>query len=230
MTAQTLTHGLLHHHILQFIIDKGYAPNNAELSSLLDVSDEVIVDALYALQEYHGVVLHPNSTKIWVVHPFALAPTNFVVRTDAQSWWGNCAWCSLGVAALLKQDAMITTTLGADGEQIGIHIRDGQVAEEDYVVHFPIPMTQAWDNVIYTCSNMLLFKDKADVERWCHQHRMKKGDVQPLPHIWDFAQVWYGNHLNPQWEKWTNQQAYEIFQRFNLTHDVWCIPLSDERF
>ncbi|MBK8020709.1 MAG: alkylmercury lyase family protein [Chloroflexi bacterium] len=230
MSETTLTHGLLHHTILRFIIDHGYGPQPGELATQLTMSETEIAAALNALQDYHGVVLHPGTSRIWVIHPFSLAPTSFVVRTADRSWWGNCAWCSLGVAALLKQDVTITTALGADRQQVEIHIREGKIVESGYYVHFPVPMVKAWDNVIYTCSTMLLFDDPADVDRWCAQHRIDKGDVQPLERIWEFAQRWYGNHLNPAWEKWTNRQAQEIFDHFGLTHDVWYLPGSDTRF
>lgn len=225
-----VTHGLLHHTILKFIVDYGYAPEIHELAARLKISEEATAHALDDLQAYHGVVLHPNSHKIWVVHPFSLAPTNFVVRTTTQHWWGNCAWCSLGVAALLNQDCTITTVLGAEGQQMTLHIQNGHLLETDYVVHFPIPMVKAWDNVIYTCSTMLLFEQETQVEDWCKQHRIAKGDVQPLQNIWEFSKVWYGNHLNPDWHKWTNAEAHQIFTRFGLTHPIWEIPVSDGRF
>lgn len=225
-----LTHGLLHSTILQFIIDQGFAPHAAELAALLQTSEPEVIKALNALQDYHGVVLHPNSARIWVIHPFSLAPTNFTVRTAERAYWGNCAWCSLGAAALLNRDVTITTVLGADRQQVQIHIRDGELVETGFYVHFPIPMTQAWDNVIYTCSTMLLFDGVQDVERWCQQHRIPQGDVQPMANVWNFAKIWYGNHLNPRWEKWTNQQALDIFQQFGLTHTVWQIAPSATRF
>lgn len=230
MIEKQLTHGLLHSTILQFIIDNGYAPQVHELATLMGFSEPEIISALDALQDYHGVVLHPGTSMIWVIHPFSLAPTNFLVRAGEKSWWGNCAWCSLGVAALLNQDVTITTALGADRQQVTIRVKGGQVVEQDYFVHFPIPMTRAWDNVVYTCSTMLLFDDTADIDRWCQQHRISKGDVQPIQTIWEFAKVWYGNHLNPQWQKWTNREAQGIFERFGLTHPTWHIPVSDERF
>ena len=39
-----------------------------------------LVVFLYDLQEYHGVVLHPNEPRVWVLHSFSLAPTSFYVR------------------------------------------------------------------------------------------------------------------------------------------------------
>jgi len=230
MTHAPLTHGLLHATILEHIIKNEFAPEVSELAATLNTPELEIVNALNALQDYHGVVLHPNQPKIWVIHPFSLAPTSFTVRTNDKAYWGNCAWCSLGVAALLDQDVTIRTMLGADRHQVDIHIKDGEIVEQDYYIHFPIPMTKAWDNVIYTCSTMLLFESETDVDRWSTQHRIARGDVQPIQNIWNFAKVWYGNHLNPKWEKWTNQQAIDLFQQFGLTHDVWHIPSSDERF
>ena len=91
-------------------------------------------------------------------------------------------------------------------------------------------MRNAWDNVIYTCSTMLLFENEEAVERWCTKHRIDKGDVQTITKIWEFSKVWYGNHLNPDWQKWTTAEAKRIFEQFELSHDVWKLPVSDTRF
>ena len=225
-----VTKGFLHFTILKYIIDKGFAPNIETLSVLLNTDKAEIEKGLYALQDYHGVVLHPNSPKIWVIHPFSLAPTNFLVKSAKGQWWGNCAWCSLGVAALLKEDLTITTNLGAHDEQVVINIINGELQEKKFCVHFPIPMRNAWDNVIYTCSNMLVFKDRDQINEWAKRHNISKGDVQPIDNVWNFSKKWYGNHLNPEWEKWTMQDAKDIFLQFNLNDKIWDIETSNSRF
>ena len=192
--------------------------------------ESAVVEALKDLQDYHGVVLHPKSHEVWVIHPFALAPTNFLVRTHSGEWWGNCAWCSLGAAVLLNQDVTITTTLGANGRQVDIHIKDGKIVESNYFIHFPIPMQKAWDNVIYTCSTMLVFENEGQIDEWCRRHDIPKGDVQPISNVWAFSKVWYGNHLNPNWTKWTAEEAVQIFNQFGLVSDTWKIPVSATRF
>src|SRR4051812_19493554 len=98
-----ISNGQLHYAIIKHIVDHGYAPDTDALSAIFGVTHNEIVTALNNLQEYHGVVLHPGESKIWVIHPFSLAPTNFLVRSNNGLWWGNCAWCSLGIAALLKE-------------------------------------------------------------------------------------------------------------------------------
>lgn len=222
-----ISYGELHHFILQYIIDNGHAPDVNKISQSLNITTDEVLSSLNDLQSNHGVVLHPNQPKVWIIHPFSLAPTNFLVKTEDGVWYGNCAWCSLGCAALLKKDCTITTSFGAYGERVDIHIINGEISEKDLVVHFPIPMVNAWDNVVYTCSNMLLFKQAIDVEKWCKRHDMPVGDIQPLSKLWNFSQEWYGNHLDKNWIKCSATKAQEIFIKHDLTHPVWDLKLND---
>jgi hypothetical protein len=225
-----VTNSYLHYTIIKYIIDNGFSPDTETLSNLLDTDIGEIEKGLYALQEYHGVVLHPNEPKIWVIHPFSLAPTNFLVKSEKGTWWGNCAWCSLGIAALLKENVTITTRFGAYDEQIVIHINNGEVREKDLYIHFPIAMKKAWDNVIYTCSNMLVFKDEEQINNWTTRHNIPKGDIQAIANVWEFSKKWYGNHLNPAWKKWTMEEAKEIFLQFGLRGKIWDLESSTSRF
>ncbi|QPB83209.1 hypothetical protein CWC22_009495 [Pseudoalteromonas rubra] len=225
-----LNNSSLHYYIMKHIIDKGNAPKVAEMAGVFKVATDEMITALKALQDYHGVVLHPESSEVWVMHPFSCAPTNFWIESDGGSWWGNCAWCALGAAALLDKDLTITTNLGAESRQVTIEIRAGKVMNENLFIHFPIPMIEAWDNVIYTCSTMLVFESESDIESWCERHCMEKGDVQPINKVWEFSKVWYGNHLSPNWMKWSVDEAKEIFARFNLVNLVWDMPSNNSRF
>ena len=225
-----VTNSTLHYTIINQIIEKGHAPSVDDLSKLLKKNKEEIVEGLHNLQAYHGVVLHPNEPKIWVIHPFSLAPTNFYVSSQKGEWWGNCAWCSLGVAALLKEDVKISTSIGGETKRIEINIINGEIQEKKYLVHFPIPMKNAWDNVIYTCSNMLIFEDESQVDTWSKKHNIPKGDIQPIENIWNFSKKWYGNHLDPEWKKWTVEEAKQLFLEFELKGDIWNLGDSKERF
>ncbi len=225
-----ITNANLHYTIIKEIIDKGFAPSVTELSMTFGVTKGEIVDGLKNLQDYHGVVLHPNEIKVWVIHPFSLAPTNFYVQSEKGEWWGNCAWCSLGIAALLNEDVRITTTIGAETKQVAISIIDGEIQEKNYFVHFPIPMKNAWDNVLYTCSNMLVFEYEYEVDHWTKKHNINKGDIQPIDKVWQFSKKWYGNHLNPDWTKWTIEEAKALFAEFDLTDRIWDLEDSNDRF
>jgi len=226
-----ITNSELHFVIIREIIQKGYAPELPYLTNYFKTDTQSVEKALYELQDYHGLVLHPNQPKIWVIHPFSLAPTNFYVKNNNGQWWGNCAWCSLGIAALLKTDLTITTNIGAQQDKkITMHLENGEIREKNLYIHFPIPMKNVWDNVIYTCSNMLVFENEKQINNWSKRHNIPRGDVQPIQKIWEFSKKWYGNHLNPNWTKWTIEDAKKMFAEFELNHPIWELEHSKERF
>jgi hypothetical protein len=221
----------LHSILLKEIVLTGYSPNIERLSKIFERSEEDIIQCLKDLQEYHGVVLHPKTFQVWIIHPFSLSPTNFWVKSNKGQWWGNCAWCSLGIAAIIKEDVNIVTTLGGEDKQIQIQIENGQIiSNKSLLIHFPIPMKKAWDNVVFTCSSMLIFSSESEIDDWCKRHNYPKGDIQSIENIWNFSKIWYGNHLSEKWNKWTNDEAKAIFEQFNLTNDIWKIPRTNERF
>jgi hypothetical protein len=230
VNGPTLNTSSLHHAIIRHFVDRGCAPTVDRLSTAFAQPRNVVVSRLHDLQEDHGVVLHPTSSEVWVAHPFASAPTNFWVRGARGGWWANCAWCALGVAALVSMDVSVTTVLGGEHEQVTLAITSGRLADDRFVVHFPVPMRSAWDNVIFTCSTMLLFASAAAVDEWSRRHQLPRGDVRPVALVWELARVWYGRHLDADWKKWTAAEARAIFDRFGLAGPIWDIPPVDDRF
>lgn len=220
----------LHCVIIRNLMDNGFAPATEAQAATFGVKPEDVAQMLSALQDYHGVVLHPHRPEVWVIHPFSTAPTCFVVRHRERLWWGNCAWCSLGIAALLGGNGIsIDSRLGADGDPVIVHVEDGRV-QEDLFVHFPVPMTRAWDNVIYTDSTVLIFESQVEIDMWSKRHNIARGDVQPIQRVYDLAAIWYGRHLDQDWHKWTLAEAREIFRKIGLSGPIWDLPQSAERF
>lgn len=220
----------LHEAIISSFLERQRPPTVREIATRFGCDEAVARDGLRALAEYHGVVLHPKTGEVWVAHPFSAAPTTCVVASGARRWWGNCAWCSLGVMHLAGGTATLETRLGAIGEQVTVRAEEGTLVDRDLVVHFPIPMRNAWDNVIYTCSVMLLFRDEAQVDEWCELRGIAKGDVRPIEQVWAFSAEWYGRHADADWTKWSMQEAAEIFERHGLTGPTWALSDGSGRF
>jgi len=222
--------GLLHHELILALIDTCAVPSREELQARLSCSSAELGLAIEDLEDAHGIVLHPGTHNVWAVHPFSAAPTPFLVQSGEKKWWGNCAWCSLGIAVLVGQPCTIFTALGAETEQVALKVEDGALSRTDLVVHFPIPMAQAWENVVYTCSTMLLFKDEKQVDAWSALHRIPKGDVQPVDKVLELAKRWYGEHLRPDWTKKSINEARAIFTELGFSHPVWSLPADGGRF
>eukprot|EP01116_Phalansterium_solitarium_P003537 TRINITY_DN14352_c0_g1_i1.p1 TRINITY_DN14352_c0_g1~~TRINITY_DN14352_c0_g1_i1.p1 ORF type:complete len:266 (-),score=60.77 TRINITY_DN14352_c0_g1_i1:936-1733(-) len=228
--APELDHASLHHAIMHGFVERLRPPTVGELCDVFRRDETEVRGALRALADYHGVVLHPHSDEVCVAHPFSAAPTTFVVSVpDGRRWWGNCAWCSLGVVQLAGGTGVVRTTSGALGDDpISIRFESGRLMADDgtCVVHFPVPMLRAWDNVVYTCSVMLMFRDEQQVDQWCATRGIAKGDVRSVAQVWELAREWYGRHLERSWRKWTTSEAADIFRRHGFDHRVWALPVA----
>ena len=207
--------------INRFIFNTGFAPTVDEISAFMFADPKMIEEGLYQLAENHVLVLHPNSTKIWVAHPFALFPTLFWVESGHKKWWGNCAWCALGIAAMAKENTRIISSIGGEEEKFEINIRDHELIQKDLLVHFPIPAKRLWDNVLYTCANTLTFENEKQIEDWCDRHRVEKGEVHSLERVWELSKLWYGYYLDDGWKRKSPDVAEEIFEKVGLIGEFW---------
>ena len=207
--------------INRYIMEKGFAPVMSSLGRVLNSVDVMVKNGLQQLAENHAIVLHPNSLQIWVAHPFALFPTLFWVESGTRKWWGNCAWCSLGIAAIAKADCSIFTKLSGEKDPLRIDVKGGNVLQNDLLVHFAIPAKQLWDNVIYTCANMLAFETEIQIDDWCKRHDVPKGQVVPINQVWELAKLWYGNYLDDTWTRKTPEYAESIFRKVGLSGAFW---------
>lgn len=225
-----MDHSSLHEYIISSFLNTQRPPTVSEVAAHFQTDTSAARKGLRSLAAYHGVVLHPKSDEVWVAHPFSASPTTCVVSAGDRKWWGNCAWCSLGVMKLAGGTAVLNTRTGAIGDEVSVTARDGRLVDTDFVIHFPVPMSNCWDNVVYTCSVQLLFRNEAEVDEWCAVRGIPKGDVRPIQQIWDFAAEWYGRHADADWTKWSLREAKEFFGRHGLDGPIWAVEHDAGRF
>ncbi|HZV69224.1 MAG TPA: alkylmercury lyase family protein [Saprospiraceae bacterium] len=221
MTNAQEFHDKIRLQINRFIFYNGFAPDVDELAAGMFADPKRVEEGLHQLAEDHALVLHPDSSKIWVAHPFALFPTLFWVESGDKQWWGNCAWCALGIAALAKEDTRIFTTIGGEEDRVIIEIRENDLMTNDLLVHFPIPAKRLWDNVLYTCANTLVFKTENQVDEWCQRHRVPKGEVHSMDRVWELSKLWYGYYLDDDWKRKTPEIAENIFREVGFSGEFW---------
>jgi len=91
---------------------------------------------------------------------------------------------------IINENINIVTTLGEEDKQIKIEIKNGQiVSNKSLLIHFPIPMKKAWDNVLCTCGSMLIFSSENEIDDWFERHNYQKGDIQSIENIWNFFKI-----------------------------------------
>jgi Alkylmercury lyase len=214
----------LHYLLMRNIIDTGHAPTFRQLAGLAELTEERTEGVLRKLEQMHGVILVPNSLRIWSLHPFALNPTRFWVSGAAGGWWANCAWCSLGIGAALKQDVTIATSDGGEGDPMEFTVEGGRTRRTDLLMNFPYPPERWWDNPITPCANILFFSSEERIESWSSRHGHPRGRFLSINVAIRLAELWFGDYASQEWVRKTPERADEIFSELGLDRSFWKLP------
>jgi hypothetical protein len=139
-------------HIYNEIIERTVVPTAAQIAGALGRSAQEVHDSLRRMKEAHILVLQEGDNEILMANPFSAVPTPFVVEAGERSWWGNCIWDAMGIAAMVGGDATISTGCGDCNDAMRIDVEDGvcRMAEGDAIVHFSVPASRWWDNIKFT--------------------------------------------------------------------------------
>lgn len=207
--------------ITEGFLELGYPPSPAALALQLGAGEDDVGAAMARLAQRGSLVLRPGAQQVWMAPPFSGAPTLFWVSSARGSWWAGCAWCALGVAALSDGDLTITSRLGGEAERVELMRQRGSWTPGELVVHFAVPAAAWGAGLVYACSQILLFGDRAGVERWCDAHDTPLGAVLPLAQASLFAQRWFGGALVPGWSRRSRAELGAIIDEVGLEGPFW---------
>src|SRR5262245_14728449 len=122
--------------LFRYFADTGEAP-------------ELTREELALLAERRAVVLGPDGG-LELANPFAVGPTDVVVRTVDGRYFAACAWDGLGILAALGQDGHVETHCPDCDEPLELVVREGELQATDTVVHFLVPAARWYDDLRFT--------------------------------------------------------------------------------
>lgn len=208
--------------VYRSLADTGRAPIPAEIASRVDADEAVVRSALRRLHDARHLVLDADDNVI-LAHPFATTSFGFSVMGPRTLWWGGCAWDSFAIPHLVpaQPDVLVATRcLGCDSPLSWVVTR-GAPPAGDEVAHFLVPMAQAWDDVVTTCSNQRLFCSHDCVLAWLDATGHDLGYVMDLATLWRLAEHWYDGRLDPGYTRREPAQARDYFRHVGLAGPFW---------
>jgi hypothetical protein len=138
------------HAIYHFIVTRGRIPKLRELAATLARPETIIRASLHRLAQLHILVLQPQSSEILRAAPFWAVPTAFQVQSGKHSWWASCIWDALAIPAILRRDARITTACACCDSAMQLTVRKGHLLRATGVIHFAVPATRWYENIVFT--------------------------------------------------------------------------------
>lgn len=138
-------------YIYEVFVSQGHAPSHQAIAGHFGITSAAAQQALRRLHAAHALFLRPGSGDILMANPFSAIKTDYQVETAGRKLYANCAWDSLGIPAMLQQDAQITARHPLSREEIRYAVQDGRLtAESQGYVHFARPFKRWYDDLIDT--------------------------------------------------------------------------------
>lgn len=95
-----------------------------------------------------------------MANPFSAVPTTFRVETGNRVWYANCAWDAFGICAAIRMDGRIVTVCADCDDPIACCVVDRLPDDPTLLFHCPVPASQWWDDIVFTCSTMNRFRSQ----------------------------------------------------------------------
>ena len=134
--------------VYRHIIETTRPPGLAALAAAAQVDEPAAADALRRLADRHALVLRPNTTDIWMAHPFSGVETPFPVEARGLTYFANCAWDAAGILAMVG-DGRCTTACADCDEPLSFFVRAG-LFRGSGLVHFAVPARRFWEDIAFT--------------------------------------------------------------------------------
>jgi hypothetical protein len=125
-------------------------PTASEIAQELDIAAEEARQSYRRLHEHHALFLEPGAEAIRMANPLSAVATPYRVHVNGRHLWANCAWDSLGIPAMLHEDARIEAACAFSGATASYAITQGRLIAHGGVVHFPLPFRRWYDDLIHT--------------------------------------------------------------------------------
>ena len=138
------------HFIYSHLVDTTLPPSVEETARHFKISAEE-AGALYKeLADHHAIFLEPETLTVRMAWPFSGIPTDFKVYANGRTYFANCAWDMLGIPAALHRDAVMEAVCTESNEKVTLEVKDGQISNYHLFVHFPLPFTRWYDDLVLT--------------------------------------------------------------------------------
>ena len=137
------------HFVYAHIAETTRPPSVDETAAHFGIS---IKEATYLYKELHNrhALFHSDEMAIRMANPFSGIPTDFKVHAKGKTYFANCAWDMLGIPAALHCDAVIDAVCTESNETIRLEIKNGQITNHQLLIHFPLPFTRWYDDLVFT--------------------------------------------------------------------------------
>jgi hypothetical protein len=102
------------------------------------------------LRDQRVLVLEPDGETIRMAPPFSGVPTQHRVTAAGVSYYANCAWDALGIAAALHKPATVHSRCEQSLAPFELELREPVPERSGWLFHCLVPAAKWWDDIVFT--------------------------------------------------------------------------------
>ena len=136
--------------VYQHFASTGQAPSLAQVAAGLGCGEDDVRACYTRLRANRVLFLEPDGETIRMAPPFSGVPTPHTVEAGGQTYFANCAWDALGIAAALHREVVVHSSCGQSAAPLHLRVgRDGPEPSQ-WVFHCQVPAARWWADLVFT--------------------------------------------------------------------------------
>jgi len=140
----------IRHFVYGHFVDTTHPPSVDVTAAHFNISTNEASEYYKELHNRHTLFLDLETLTVRMANPFSGIPTGFKVHANGKTYYANCAWDMLGIPAAFHTDAVIEAICTESNEKVQLEIKDGKVTNSELLVHFPLPFSRWYDDLVFT--------------------------------------------------------------------------------
>jgi len=136
--------------IYEHFAETGSRPGAEDVAARVGVDRSQVREILGRLRAQRVLVLEADGESIRMAPPFSGVPTQHRVTSRGTSYFANCAWDALGIAAALRRPATVHSRCEQSGEPLELDVSESGPEASDWLFHSVVPAAKWWDDIVFT--------------------------------------------------------------------------------
>ena len=209
--------------IARSIKTRGKIPTIAAVAEALSWDIQRVEASFVRMIEGRVFRARKDSHEIYAYNPFCVGPTDFFVTAAGRVWFAIDAWDALGIPAALGETGVIETHCADCGDELVLEVdADGGTDEQTWtVMQVGVPARDFWKDIEFTESTILLFASEEHAARWRAKKKPPAFTTLTIEQATGLAHKWYAKKLDPDWRRFTDEEAEVIFDDLALDPAFW---------
>jgi hypothetical protein len=136
--------------VYHYFAASGARPSTTQIAESVDADVAAVRASLGRLRAQRLLVLESDGESIRMAPPFSGVPTQHMVTADGTTYFANCAWDALGIAATLHESATVRSRCEQTLEPLLLEVMPEGPARSDWIFHCDVPAAHWWDDIVFT--------------------------------------------------------------------------------